>query len=153
MGVGLFNLAKSILATEQAALRPEEVLLPALKVTFASKANSMSAKASEEKMVNFLIWNEGREQAEDVLVMTFFQPEFNVRPAQGCYAARQPPESDYPNYTAVCFEHKLIHADLFTSYSVNLTMPEKAGSYSIRVSIRARKIGKLDSELRLEISA
>jgi len=152
MGIGLFFLAKSLLAIEQAAMRPEEILLPALRVTFASKATSMSAKASEKRIVTFLVWNEGKEHAEDLLVMAFFDPEFNIMRGGDYRIVRQLPESDHPDYNAVCLEEKLIHADTFNSYDVYLTMPKKAGSYFIPVQVRARKIGKLDSELRLEIS-
>lgn len=153
MGMGLFLLTKSLLAIEQAAMRPEEILLPDLRATFASKATSMSAKASEKRMVSFLIWNEGKEHAEDVLVMVLFEQGFRVGPGKNYSVVPQPSESEYADYTAVCFELNLMHADTFDSYDVNLTMPEKAGSYSIPVGIHARKIGKLNSELRLEISA
>lgn len=138
---------------EQAALRPEEKLLPAFRVAFESGALIERYKAGEEKEVKFLVHNYGKEIAEDVCIMVFFPHDFEVKKRAGYHVVKQKPVGTrYPNYNAAEFVYKLIHVEVRMDIGpVLLKMPEKPGNYQIPVAIRARKIGLSDYQLTIEI--
>lgn len=151
MGIGLFHLGKSLLAIEQAALRPEEVLLPALSVAFDSGADTTSCKAAEQKDITFLVRNQGKDLAETICAMFFFSPEFQVIRG-GQRRAKQLPVHTHPNYEAVIFDYDVIHPVVDVMSPVTLKMPDKPATYDVPVTVSARKIGRLEFRLRFEVS-
>lgn len=153
LSMGVILLMKSLLAIEQAALRPEEVLLPDLKVTFDSGADTMSFKVSEEKSVGLLVTNLGKEIAEEVHVIYLFGPQFGIRQIVGAnyQAITQGPTSPYPNHKAVAFKIGAVPVIFAVMTEVHLVMPDKSGTYDVQVEIRARRVGLLKSQLHFVI--
>lgn len=148
---GIYRLGKSLFAVEQAALRPEEELLPTFRVSFVSGASIERFKAKEQKEIEFLINNYGKDVAEDVNVMILFPPEFKLLKKRGYVRVEQLLGSRYPGYNAARFTTKVLHVDLSMLYKALVGMPEKTGFYIIPVCVRARKIGKSDHQLTIEV--
>ena len=148
---GLYRLSKSLYAVEQAALRPEEKLLPTFRVDFESGATVEKYKLGEEKKVGFHVHNYGKEMAEDLDIMIFFPPVFELLKMRGYGIAKQGPKTRYPNYNAAEFDFKLIHVAFEMPLTVHVKMPQKPDIYKIPVAIRARKIGISDHQLTIEI--
>jgi hypothetical protein len=148
---GLYRLAKSLLAVEQAALRPEEKLLPTFRFSFTSGSSVETFKAKEQKEIEFLIINYGKDIAEDIDLMIFFPPEFKLLKKPAYDIVKQIPTARYPNYNAAEFEIKILHVEISQPGAVLVEMPEKTGSYKIPICIRARKIGKSDHQLTIKV--
>jgi len=153
MGYGVYRLAKSLVAIEQAAMRPEEVLLPALGVSFETRARSMSFKVAEQREVRFRVFNMGNDIAEKVHVMLFFTPEFQISPGPNYTVTRQGPLTRHPNHDGVTLRFQEIHVNLSQIRRVKLKTPDKPGTYDVPVEIRERRIGNIHSRLRFEVSA
>lgn len=151
MGYGVYRLSKSLAAIERAAMRPEKVLLPDLKARFSSGASSMSFKVSQQQAVEFMITNEGEDVEEAVMVTFNFSPEFGVKPGTDYDVVKQGPTTAHPGWNSTFFKIDIIHVDLSIDVEVNLKLPDKPGSYVVPVVIRAKKVGKLESELRFEV--
>lgn len=147
---GLYRLAKSLLAVEKAALRPEEELLPRFRVAFASGSLIERFNAGEQREVEFAITNY-EEIAEDVDVMFFFPPEFELMKKAEYRVFKQLPLSRYQGYNTAEWTLPLIHIDVSMTVIVSVKAPAKAGRYQIPVCIRARKIGKTDYQLSIEV--
>ena len=151
IGYGLYRFAKSLLAIEQAALAPEERLLPTFRIAFESGATVERYKVGEQKDVVFIIHNYGKEIAEDVVLMIFFPPDFKLEKKPGYSVVYQSPPIRYPNYNAAIFREKLIHVEVVIPCRVSVKMPQKPDVYQIPVSIRARKVKRSDYQLSIEI--
>jgi hypothetical protein len=148
---GLYRLAKSLLAIEQAALRPEEKLLPTFRVSFASKSSIERFKAKEQKIIGFRISNYGKDVAEDVNVMVFFPPEFKVLKKPGYTIVPQGPAYRHAYHNAAKFRKKILYVELAAPFTVKAIMPDEPGIYPLPVCVRARVIGKSDHELTIEV--
>lgn len=153
IALGLYRLALSLQAVEQAALRPEERLLPEFRVDFPSGTAVERHKVGEEKTINVVVHNYGKEVAEDVDLMFFFPPEFRIKPSRGYRVIKQDPYSRYADFNAACFDVKILHRALSLKFAISLKMPEKPGTFKIPVAIRARKIGYIDYELTIEVAS
>jgi len=153
IGIGLIFLGKTLVAIERAALRPEEKFLPAFRVAFESGATIEKFKPSEEKAVPLLLYNYGKDAAEDVEIMFFFPPQFGVLPQPNYSLVKQPSFTTYPEYNATVFRVEVFHVDIFMLFSVSAKMPDTVGRYEIPAIIRARRIGKSEHKLSVEIAS
>ena len=148
---GLYRLGKSLLAVEQAALRPEEELLPLFRIAFESGATIERYQVGEEKKAELRFVNLGKEIAEDVNLMIFFPPEFSLLTYPGYRIIKQRPRTEYPNHTAAQFTFKLIHSGFDIALCVKLKMPQTPDTYVIPVAVRARRIGVTEHKLTIEV--
>lgn len=149
---GLYRIAKSLLAVEQAALRPEEKLLPMFRVSFASGALVERFKAKEEQEIEFNVVNHGKEVAEDVNIMFFFPSEFKIVRARSGSIVKQQPTTRYAGYNSAYFEKPVFHSYLEITYAVRVKMPDKKGKHKIPVCIRAKKVERSDHQLIIQIT-
>jgi hypothetical protein len=148
---GLHRFGKSVLAIEQAALAPG---LPTFKVGFLSGTSTERYKVGEEKDITFYIINYRRDLAEDLSIMVFFRPEFDLV-KKGIYytISKQYSTSLYPNHNAACFEGKLMHMNLRYTYTVSVKMPQNPDTYRIPVHILERRTGLSEHQLTIEITS
>jgi len=153
MSFGIYRLGKTLVAIERAALRPEEKFLPAFRVAFESGATIEKFKPSEEKAVPLLVYNYGKDAAENVEIMFFFPPQFGVLPQPSYSLVKQPSFTTYPEYNATVFRVEVFHVDIFMLFSVSAKMPDAVGRYEIPAIIRARRIGKSEHKLSIEIAS
>jgi len=153
IGFGLVFLANTLVAIERAALRPEEALLPAFRVAFKSGATVERFKRGEQKEITIVVTNYGKETAENTQVAFFFPPEFDVSPKRDYTIVKQESAfTDYPGYNATFFDVPIFHIDVSLLLAVLIKMPDKLGRYDIPVSIKAKRIGKSEHTVRVEIA-
>jgi len=146
---GLYRIAKSVLAIEKAALAPG---LPIFRVGFESGTSAERYKVEEQKEITFFVDNYGEGIAEDVYIMAFFRPEFELLNKPFHYTiAKQYSHAPYPNYNAACFAAKLMHMNLRYAHLVSVKMPQKPGLYRIPVQIMERRTGLSEHQLSIEV--
>jgi len=110
-------------------------------------------KIGEQKDVRFIVRNYGKDAAEEPQIMYHFPPEFSVLPKSTYAIVKQTLRSRYPEYNTAIFRMKLFHVDISKPFSVLVNMPDKTGKYDIPISIRARRIGRSDHKVTVQITS
>lgn len=152
-GLGIYFLKVSLVAIEKAVMRPKEKLLPEFRVSFLNGSKIQRFSPDKVVDVNLLITNVGNQMAENVLAMFAFPPEFQLRPHKKYKIVKQIPTSAHPEYNSLVIREKCIHAKIaFTPETVHLKTPNVKKLYSIPVTIRTKRIGVHDDELKILIA-
>lgn len=148
---GLVYLGRTLIGVERAALRLPS---PKLEVEFESGGTVEKFKAGEQKEMLFNIKNTGEEFAENVRVVVFFPPDFDVIKKGDYGITKQTGKTTYPDYNAVIFyilPSAYIYVDDEIRFQVSLKMPERIGRYVIPIEINARNMRISKHELTIEI--
>jgi len=154
LACGMFYLARSLVAIEQVATRARESVLPLLRVSFERGIKAMQFKTREKREVMISVWNDEDVNAEDVSVALMFSAEFKVLPSEAYAVVKTEPSEFflYPNSVSAQARFDRVYARSSEEFRVLLEMPEKPGTYLVPVEMREKEIGRVYSELRIEIS-
>jgi len=157
---GGYRLYGSLCAANEAALGPETHAV--LRVSFVSGSTADSFSHSQQGEILTVLFNHGREMAEDILVHLYFPPEFGLSalsvPSKDPLAVSgrtfvQAGLSDYIGYTTWSQRIDKLEADVYGPLSLgNVTMPSRPGRYNVPVVVWERRLGKSKSFLIFDVT-
>ncbi len=148
--VGLVFLGRTLYAVQAATRRPET--LAAFRVSFSSGLTAERFVIGEQRDVEIVLYNYGKEMAEHVLMMAFFPTTFQVLGTAGGSLVKQTTLADHAGYVAASRTIEAIHEDILTPISVTLKMPNVSGTYEVPVKIWEGRLGKSEHKLTFEVA-
>jgi hypothetical protein len=178
LAVGILLLGRTLYRVNEAALNPET--LSSFRVSFETGSTAERFTASEERAVNIIIHNIGKEMAENVLVQAYFPKDFTLlqqvgevgegmqdelgqelkeeiqielRAATFSYG-NQPnnPLMNFPGHPTVTLSIPQLHEDNLLILPVNMRMPPEQGNRQVHVWVWERRLGKSTYDLSFEIA-
>lgn len=158
--VGLALLWGTLRGVEDAALRPEDKLLPAFTVTFLDETTTRSFPAGTVQVVGIRVRNNGEVMAKCVEVFALFPPDFDVPLVSEPEAlvSKQPVERDRvihgiptKGYHSFWIKFNEIHSTISKTSSLsNVKIPARQGAYSIPVLILSEQTKPSEHVLTIE---
>lgn len=177
LATGIVFLGRTLYRVNEAALNPET--LSSFRVSFEAGSTAERFSVSEERAVNIIVHNIGKEMAEDVLVQAYFPKDFTFLQQVGKVAegmqdklgqelkeeiqiefkaaslnfGKQPnnPLMDFPGHPTATLSVPRLHEDNLFILPVNLRMPIKQGKRQVHVCVWEKRLGKSTYELSFEI--
>jgi len=151
VGLGLACLGRTLISVERVALNPPS---PKFEIEFESGTTVEKIGVGKRKEISLIFTNVGEDLAENVRLIMFFPPEFDVIEKKSYDIFKQTGDVRYPNYNAVHYDLFLpacVYVNDAPMFEVSLIAPRRARKYEIPVYIDARNMGRSEHRLVIEV--
>lgn len=146
---GGFIILLAVIGVIDSAAR--KLPIPEFGVTFPDGTKALKMKRNERKTIELCVTNKGEDIAEYFQIFVMFHPIFKVN-VKGFYSvAKQPTQSDFPEYNAAIFNEEIMHMDTTLQLLIDITSPGVKETYEIPIDIYERKTGKSKHKLTIEV--
>jgi len=157
--VGLTLLWGTLRGVEDAALRPEDKLLPAFTVTFIDGNTTNSFPANTLQVVEIRIWNNGEVMAKCVEILVAFPPDFAIPPftntSEVALTTQQGDRTIHgistKGYHTLWLKLNEIHSTMAKAFPLlNVKIPTTQKTYSIPVLVFSEQTKPSEQVLTIE---